>query len=412
MAKLNYALHNILGRIYYNMERGNVLVIGNSGVGKSTLINAVLGENVAETGWGTSGTTPELTIYESEEIPFRIIDSIGFEPSFFKEMKAINAVKKWSRDSAKQGKEDSKINVIWFCVDGIAAKLFSKTLEDLSRATAMWESVPLIVVITKSFSVPDRQRNIDMVYQAFAKQHRYGKNLRKVIPVVASTYVLNESAYAPPEGISELIDATNELMPEGIQAGDADIAMFQLNRKRALAHGITGASTAAAVVVGAVPIPFADALLLSPIELGLVNGLAQLYGINKAEGSKQFLNSIVEVGTVSLAAKTAISALKAIPAVNIGASALNAVIAGSIVAALGEGTIYAFEQVSLGKKSLLDLSWVEKTIGDKISPKLIELVNTIVSKLTTSSEKMDIAAIISEVFKSGSLFGSKPSSIE
>jgi len=412
MAKMIFTLHNMLGRICHNMERGNVLVIGNSGVGKSTLINAVLGENVAETGWGTSGTTPELTIYESEEIPFRIIDSIGFEPSFFKEMKAINAVKKWSKDSAKQGKEDSKINVIWFCVDGIAAKLFSKTLEDLSRATAMWESVPLIVVITKSFSVPDRQRNIDMVYQAFAKQRRYGKNLRKVIPVVASTYVLNESAYAPPEGISELIDATNELMPEGIQAGDADIAMFQLNRKRALAHGITGASTAAAVVVGAVPIPFADALLLSPIELGLVNGLAQLYGINKAEGSKQFLNSIVEVGTVSLAAKTAISALKAIPAVNIGASALNAVIAGSIVAALGEGTIYAFEQVSLGKKSLLDLSWVEKTIGDKISPKLIELVNTIVSKLTASSEKMDVAAIISEVFKSGSLFGSKPSSIE
>jgi hypothetical protein len=55
---------------------------------------------------------------------------------------------------------------------------------------------------------------------------------------------------------------------------------------------------------------------------------------------------------------------------------------------------------------------VEKTIGDKISPKLIELVNTIVSKLTASSEKMDIAAIISEVFKSGSLFGSKSSSIE
>ena len=57
-----------------------------------------------------------------------------------------------------------------------------------------------------------------MVYSAFAQQKRYSKNLRKVIPVVASAYVLNESAYAPPEGISELIDITNELMPEGIKA--------------------------------------------------------------------------------------------------------------------------------------------------------------------------------------------------
>ena len=76
------------------MDRGNVLVIGNSGVGKSTLINAVFGEEVAKTGWGTTGTTKELEIYESEKIPFRIIDSVGFEPSLIKQYKAVNAVKK------------------------------------------------------------------------------------------------------------------------------------------------------------------------------------------------------------------------------------------------------------------------------------------------------------------------------
>lgn len=79
-----------------NIDRGNVLVIGNSGVGKSTLINSVLGEERAETGWGTAGTTKELKIYENDDIPFRIIDSVGFEPSFINKHKAIHAVKKWS----------------------------------------------------------------------------------------------------------------------------------------------------------------------------------------------------------------------------------------------------------------------------------------------------------------------------
>ncbi|WP_313527866.1 YcjF family protein [Anaerotignum sp.] len=381
------------------MERGNVLVIGNSGVGKSTLINAVLGEERAETGWGTKGTTDKLTIYESEKIPFRIIDTIGFEPSFIKELKAINAVKKWSKDSAKEGHEDNQINLIWFCVDGTSSKLFSKTLKDLLSATSMWRSVPVIVIITKSYSVPEREQNIEMVYNAFTKQKRYSKKLRKVIPVVASTYVLNDNAYAAPEGISELVDATNEVLPEGLRAGEIDIAEFKLNRKRAMAHGIAGVSTTAAVVVGAVPIPFADAIILSPIEIALVNALAQIYGVGKNEESKRFFNSIVEVGTVSVAAKSAISGLKAIPGINLGASVVNAIIAGSIVATLGEGTIYAFEQVYLGKKSVADIDWVKEMMESKLSSQFIDIVKTIVDKSTNSTDVKAIANIIEDTFK-------------
>ena len=381
------------------MERGNVLVIGNSGVGKSTLINAVLGEESAATGWGTKGTTKELAIYESEKIPFRIIDTVGFEPSFIEELKAINAVKKWSKDCAKDGHEDNQINVIWFCVDGTSSKLFPKTLKDLSKATSMWETVPVIVVITKSYSVPEREQNKEMVNTAFAKQKHYSKNLRRVIPVVASTYVLNDDAYAAPEGITELIDVTNELMPEGIKAGEVDIAAFKLNRKRAMAHGITGVSTTAAVVVGAVPIPFADALILSPIEITLVNTLAQLYGISKNEDSKKLFNTIIEVGTVGMAAKEAISALKAIPGVNLGASVLNAIIAGSIVAALGEGAAYAFEQVYLGKKSVADIDWVKKVMESNFSSQFTDTVKTIVEKITQNTDKKAIAQIITDVFK-------------
>lgn len=379
------------------MERGNVLVIGNSGVGKSTLINAVLGEEKAETGWGTKGTTTELAIYKSDKIPFRIIDTVGFEPSLFKQHQAINAVKKWSKDTTKESHKDNKINVIWFCVEGTKSKLFPKDIKDLLRATSMWTTVPIIAVITKSYSVPEREKNIKMVEDAFAEQKKHGKNLRKIIPVVASIYPLNDVAFAPPEGIADLIDTTNELMPEGIKAAEKDLATFILNRKRALAHSIVGVSTAAAVTVGAVPVPFADAFILTPIEIALINSLAQLYGINKGEDTKRFLNSIVEVGTVSIAAKTAISALKAIPGINLAASVINAIIAGSIVAAIGEGSIYAFEKVYLGEKSVADIDWVKKVMEAKLSSQLIENTTLIIDKIGKIDNPKDTGKVITDL---------------
>lgn len=364
------------------MDRGNVLVIGNSGVGKSTLINAVLGEDVAVTGYGAEGTTKELKIYESDSIPFRLIDTVGFEPTFIKERGAIHAVKAWSKESAKKGHEDNNINAIWFCVDGTAKKLFPNAITNLSKATKMWGSVPVIVVITKSYSTPERVENIEMVNNAFAKEKRYSKNLRKVIPVVASPFWLNETAFAAPEGITEIIDATNEVMPEGLKAGEKDVASFKLKRKRALAQSVVGVSTAAGVVVGAVPIPLADALILSPIEIAEINTLARMYGINKSEDSKRFLSTIVEVGTASLIAKTAISTLKAIPGVNIAASVLNAVIAGSIVAAIGEASIYAFEKIYLGEKSIEDLDWIRKLMESKLSTDFIDKVTQVVGEIS------------------------------
>lgn len=384
------------------MNKGNVLVIGNSGVGKSTLINSVLGEEVAKTGWGTHGTTDRLEIYESKnsDVPFRVIDTIGFEPNFIKEQRAISAVKKWSKESSKKGNEDTQINVIWFCVDGTRRKLFDEDIKSLTKAASMWKSVPVIVAITKSYSVPDREENIEMVYQAFAKQKKYGSNLKKVIPVVAQIYTLNDTAYAPPEGISTLISATNELMPEGIKAAEKDLANFVLNRKRALAQTVVTATTAAGVVVGAIPIPFSDAVLLTPTEIAEVNAIAKIYGIGKDEDSKQFLNSIIEVGTVGAAAKALIGALKAIPGINLGASVLNAVIAGVIVATLGEGSIYAFEQVYLGNKTTADIDWVKKIIENKLSLTIVEKAKPVLAKLNDTSDKKAILQTVLELIAS------------
>ena len=65
--------------LYKELKTMNFMIIGASGVGKSTLINALLRENVAEEGKGKACTT-EIKKYKSKNIPFLCLyDSVGAE---------------------------------------------------------------------------------------------------------------------------------------------------------------------------------------------------------------------------------------------------------------------------------------------------------------------------------------------
>ena len=381
------------------MDYGNVLVIGSAGVGKSTLIRTVLGTGSVE----VTQLGSHLEVYESLSIPFRIIDARDIGGSLFARHAIIGAIKRWSKDNALDGDASNDINVIWFCIEGKSRKLIRQQLAQLSRATDVWRSVPVIVVLTKSYAATERAENVELVRQTFARTKRRQRNLRAVIPVVASTYQLDETTFVAPEGIPELIEATNEAMPEGVRAASGDIAEFTLRRRRSVARGIIAASTAAGITVGAVPIPISDALILTPIETGLINALATLYGIGKGSTSKKLFNTILEVGTVSTVAKAAIGALKAIPGINLAASVVNAAIAGSIVAAIGEGTMRVFERIYMGEKTLDDTEWVRGFLESRMSRDLIAQGTKVVGKLSGveagTDQKKALASLLLEAFR-------------
>ena len=372
------------------MNKGNVLVIGNSGVGKSTLINAVLGENVAKTSFGPKGTTKEIFIYEGE--PFNVIDTIGFEPSLFRNNKAIASVKSWSKKSAKEENEDKQINVIWFCVDGTSSKLFPKAIKDLDKATSMWKSVPIIVVITKSYSVPDRDKNIELVQSVFLKNKKLNSKLKHIIPVVASTYVLNDAASAPPEGITELIDYTNSVMPEGLKAAQKDIAKFNLNRKRALAQGIILTTVGTAVAKCIIKVGPPTSSVLATVENVMVDSLAKLYKVNLNSPTALFIKNNIANGTVNKIAKVAIEAVQKLPVgQKLGSAVINPLIAACVVIIIGESTSIAFEKIYLGEEDSTIVNNVKEFFESDAATQIVEQANSIASALNDKSSPKEIS---------------------
>ena len=364
-----------------NTKKMNILVLGNSGAGKSTLIKAISGTEV-QTGVG-EGNTQKISVYESSTWPIRCIDTKGFEYSKIEQFKTIWQVIKFTKEQVSISEKDEEksvgIDAVWYCIEGTARRTFTYNIEMMNKAIKRWKNVPVFAVITKSYSESDIAENIDAVSKAFAKGK--GVNLQKIIPVVAEAYTINDETVVEPKGIEDLCELTLDCSEEAKKVSEENRKRMVLEQKRFTANALVTGATAAGVVVGAVPISFADSLILVPLETGLTKSILKVY---KIEFSGELVTSIVGSAAITNVAKAALSSLKTIP--NIAGSVLNAVVAGFFVAALGESVIALSEAIYLGKVDVNKIDAVVNYISDKLKNNAI--LGFVVKYIENNAEKL------------------------
>ncbi|MBQ6824216.1 MAG: 50S ribosome-binding GTPase [Clostridia bacterium] len=359
-------------------RRMNILVLGNSGAGKSTLIKAISGTEV-QTGVG-EGNTQNIAVYESSTWPLRFIDTKGFEYSRAEQRKTIKQVMKFTKEQIARGREESiGIDAVWYCVEGTARRTFAYNVEMLAKATKKWNNVPVFAVITKSYSAADIDENVRAVAESFAAADRV--NLQRIIPVVAEPYAINEETVVEPMGIDELCNATLDVSETALRISGENRYRMILEQKRFNANMLTTGATATGVVVGAVPISFADSLILVPLEIALTKGILKVYDV---EFSGDLITSIVGSTAITNVARAVLSSLKAIP--NIPGSVLNAVVAGVFIGALGEAVIALSEAIYLKKLDKDKLDGVVDFVTDKL--KSNPALRTSVKYLEGNAEKL------------------------
>lgn len=379
----------------------NVLVLGTSGSGKSTLINSFLGGDYAETGFG-SAITKEITVYQKDDFPIRLIDTVGLEFSKRKQNAIKSDLKKFVKNAVKDVKAENIIHTIWLCIDGTVHRIDKEVLNYIRDISKVWKDVPIIVVFTKSYSEFEIPDNIKMFNEAL-KNYKHGDelNIKEVIPVVAKAYPVKNDVLVPPFGLDDLADATLKCSAEGFAIAKSVVKMVDLRAKRAMAYSIMVVASGSAATIGAIPLPdvILDSTLLVPMQSFEIKSISNVYGINQDNIVNSMIEGILEAGAVTLLAKMVLGAIKAIPGLQIAGAVLNAVVASVFTFIVGEVTVELSEGIYTGKIDADSINWIAtaEELFKKYGPAILNALGLQLRAHKGALAPADIAEIIKAI---------------
>ena len=211
---------------FHNLDKFSILVLGKTGIGKTTLINAILGNEQEGTTIGLPMTMekPQMKHINRNLFPaLDIWDSRGLELSDeFSIENSSNQVINFIKNGLKQEEENNLgtsinfIHCIWYCLTGTRIeKTELEYIKKLKKVYSSDKNLPIIFVYTKAFNDEFSQA----IKQVIIKELNDPEiNFIEVISKEIPFKIGKNTIWQPKKGLRKLLKQSIELAKKGIES--------------------------------------------------------------------------------------------------------------------------------------------------------------------------------------------------
>lgn len=333
-----------LFRIQNKNKKANILICGQTGTGKSSAINYVFDDNIADVSAGKP-CTRDTKLYSSEQI--NIFDSEGYEVGG-ESQQHYSKILFDDFLSKRTGNNDDSIHLVWYAISGAGKRITDLDKELVEKIQK--SGFRVCVILTKIDELDEEQ------FQAMTKTLKSTFNNIKYFTLSTKDKEIPDlKAYTQWD---ELIAWSCEQIPDIRKTRFISALKDAIKEKHDQAQKIISLATAGAVATATSPISWSDAPILTTVQAGMVASIALLYGI-KIESSA--ITGFLSTAAVSNLGKSlAGNLIKLIPgAGSVIGAVINGGVAGSITfvigAALNELLYKNALQKAEGKSPVFDL---------------------------------------------------------
>jgi uncharacterized protein (DUF697 family)/predicted GTPase len=312
-----------------NLEPVNILLIGKSGVGKSTLINSVFREKIADTGTGKP-VTKHLQKISREDVPVTLYDTRGLELSPEVQKQVQGEI--FSVIDENKGTKEA-IHVAYYCIQATSSRIEDSEIDMIQ---AISEKIPVVLVLTQS--IGEQAAEFEKVLTEM------NLPVAAVHSVLAQPYVISDDYTVEAFGLKELIARTFNLIPESVRKAFTNAQQVDIERKAESAKTWARRYILTTFGVGFIPIPFSDASLLVPMQVALLAHITVIFGVPIDRATiLSIIAAVGGTGSATFVGRSVVSnAFKFIPGVG---SIVGGFISGTTASVVTRALAHSYIQV-------------------------------------------------------------------